>query len=223
MSTAKIDTICDSDLAQYFTVLSSLELGLPSVGVLQGQIRSRSKMMTIFGTLYLVALVAAFRRASHSPAVKPVSNFFGSAARATAFEMVPLYCESGRRGASKFGRVKKTRDQRSNLTCSLGGGLGPLCQLRQGQSGGVNVHHAVDVRAQDPSAKEVERVADVADNVAFERLRRRQSSSRYVSGYETDLHVLPSFDAWYENLQSTETVMEECLCDGSRRFCEERG
>ncbi len=49
-------------------------------------------MMTIQSTrtLYLVALVAAFLRASHSPAVKPVSNFFGSGARATAFEMAAL-------------------------------------------------------------------------------------------------------------------------------------
>lgn len=62
------------------------------------------------------------RRVNQSREVDPVL-YLSSGSFATASAMIELSSDRGRRIIELPGRVKKTKDQRSNLPCSFGGGL----------------------------------------------------------------------------------------------------
>ena len=94
------------------------------------------------------------RRANHARAVWPVSNLAGSGAPRTAPATRGLRCASARSSALLFGRLKKTRDQRSCAAWSFGGVLRAGIRGGEGKKGEGRLHDAVQVRAQDAAAKE---------------------------------------------------------------------
>ena len=124
-------------------------------------------------TLYCVTRCALILRMSHSSAVTPGAYFPGGA-RATAAAICGLSSARWWSITVSFGRVKKTSDQRSYCAWSFGGGLVILCvisTLQRTEKEREHGHDAVDVGAEDAATEDVERVADVADRVSWERLQ----------------------------------------------------
>ena len=109
------------------------------------------------------------RRAVHSPAVAPVLNSsrgFSATASATS----RLFSTRGRRTTLLFGRVKNATEYRSYRDWGPGGGL----LLRSDVVSAVGEkgsHHTVQVGTQDASTEDRQRVPNVADGVARERLQ----------------------------------------------------
>jgi hypothetical protein len=108
------------------------------------------------------------RRRNHSPAVVPVV-YGPSGARAAASAISVLSFVRGARETDSPGRVKNTSDQRSNEAWAFGGVLrmGPQETTRSGFGLLENrdLHNSVNIRAQDTSAEDRHRVAQVANGM----------------------------------------------------------
>ncbi len=126
------------------------------------------------------------RRAVHSPAVAPVLNS-SRGLFATASATTRLFSMSGRRTTLLFGRVKNATEYRSYRDWWPGGGLLARSAVVSAV-GWKGSHHTMQVGAQDASAEDRQRVPNVANGVARERLptttcqcvRRCPHRNRYI-------------------------------------------
>ena len=115
------------------------------------------------------------RRAVHSPAVAPVLNSsrgFSATASATS----RLFSTRGRRTTLLFGRVKNATEYRSYRDWGPGGGLSARSYVVSAV-GGRGSHDAVQVGTQDAPTEDRQRVSNVADGVARERLDANHDAS----------------------------------------------
>lgn len=168
------------------------------------------------GTFLFFILWFLIRLANQSLAVALGVNTAGFSDFATASAIKGLSSTNARRFSEYDGRVKKTNDHRSYLTCSPGGGLRRsdirVVERNMEYWSVGDLHHTMEIRPQYSPTEDGQRIANVTNGMPRQRLYTMSAAcANCVRTIRPHPNILPRLVTWRKYLKSAESVVKEGL------------